>query len=111
MSLVCPYPGSPVATSWLSMLGCRGMQVLSANQVFVLVLSDLFFSRGDKTLGHVKLWALTAPATSNVTITSTAFLNCLASYCGGVSISPRISLAKLPDSSDFRSAIRSCRNV
>lgn len=61
MLLVCPYPGSPVATSWLSMLSCRGMQVLSANQVLVLVLSDLFFSIGDETQGHVKLWALAAP--------------------------------------------------
>lgn len=37
----------------------RGMQFLRANQVLVLVLSDLFFSIGDETLGHVKLWALT----------------------------------------------------
>lgn len=45
------------------------------------------------------------------TVTSTAFLSCLASYCAGVSMSPRISLAKLPDSSDFRSAIRSCKGI
>lgn len=44
-------------------------------------------------------------------VTSTAFRSCLASYCAGVSMSPRISLAKLPDSSDFRSAIRSCKGI
>lgn len=103
----CWYASLIAAISWLFRVAMISIRVLSS------VPAPCKRASPGLHPVHAAKPALSVHAEANgitMTPTSTAFLSCLASYCAGVSMSPRISLARLPDSSDFRSASRSCKS-